>query len=91
MSLPTHYIDSKGQEKDIATMHFPYLKNALEKLKREGDPRRKPEIEAMEAEMVNRNQAYRLQLAEERTTASPERQAEIDTIIADMDAAAALA
>ena len=49
----THYTDSRGVAKEIATMIPEYMANALAKLERE-QPHRTDEIEAMRAELVRR-------------------------------------
>jgi hypothetical protein len=52
----THYQGSKGPM-EIATMPLPYLRNALDKLKREGAPGREAEIAAMDARLVEADAA----------------------------------
>lgn len=51
----TTYLSSKGEELVIADMAFPYLKSAHAKLIREQvDGERQAEIDAMTAEITNR-------------------------------------
>lgn len=57
MELATHYTSSKGEQKAIADMHFPYLLNALAKLERD-HPERAEEIEAMRAEVAKRESEH---------------------------------
>ena len=52
MSATLHYQGSKGPM-EIATMPLPYLRNALDKLKREGAPDRQDEIAAMSARLAH--------------------------------------
>lgn len=47
-----HYTNSKGQQVEIATMLHPHLLNARDKLVRDGDPKRQPEIKAMTARLA---------------------------------------
>ncbi|MBO9710525.1 MAG: hypothetical protein J7521_20180 [Caulobacter sp.] len=55
--LPTHYQGSRGAT-EIATMPHSYLLNAHDKLVRDGDPARRPEILAMARQITRNNEAY---------------------------------
>lgn len=57
MSEVTHYHGSRGPM-EIASMPHSYLVNAHDKLVRDGDPDRKPEIDAMRAQIALNNEAY---------------------------------
>lgn len=52
----THYMSSKGP-KPIAELPYPYLRNAAEKLRREGDPARAAELAAMDARLAEEEEA----------------------------------
>lgn len=54
--MTLHYQGSKGPM-EIATMPLPYLRNALDKLKREGAPGREAEIAAMSARVAEADAA----------------------------------
>lgn len=50
------YTNSKGQDKRVVDMHFPHLKNAVEKLLRE-DPEN-DQLPAMQARLADLQAAY---------------------------------
>ena len=52
------YVDSKGRAHEVSEMHYPYLKNALAKLKREENPFNDVLIADMERELRDREAAY---------------------------------
>lgn len=88
------YISSKGEEKIISEMNPAYLLSAYKKQRDEGwdvarYPTRHEHEEVLKAmlEQIRSNRAnYRVELAVERTSATPERQTKIDEILAKMDA-----
>lgn len=87
--LPKHYIRSNGDLAVIAEMPFPHLKAAAEKLRREigGNPHpRADELEAMDQQLAKLQAEYKVQLEQERETADPARVAEIDEILAKIEA-----
>ncbi len=46
------YISSKGEQKDTATMAYPYLQSALKKAEREGN---KQNVDALQEELLLRD------------------------------------
>ena len=87
MTTVTHYTSSKGLLIEIRTMVFSYANNAANVLRRSGDPSRADELAALDAHLAHLAVEYRQNITAERDTASPERVAEIDEILAKMDAA----
>lgn len=57
------YISSKGEEKLISELPYPYLKSALAKLEASGDERRMPEIIAMRERKAQLEAEYEAQQA----------------------------
>jgi len=53
----THYKGSRGLM-EIASMPHSYLLNAHDKLVRDGDPEREPEIQAMRAQIIANDAAF---------------------------------
>lgn len=85
---PLFYRKSNGDLIEIATIPFPYLRNAIGVLERGGDPKRQPELDAMRARMKVLNAEYRAAIEAERAdpNTAPERVSEIDEILNRMDA-----
>jgi hypothetical protein len=73
--MTTHYQGSRGPM-EIATMPYPYLLNARDKLVREGDPSRAAEIEAMTARVK--------ELDAEHTPAAPTSD-DVESVLATAD------
>lgn len=89
MTTPTgHYRSSTGELKKIATMNPFNLLNAAKNLAKDCPPDREAELAEMQAQVATNAVNYRAELAAERPTATPERQAKIDEILAKMDAEA---
>lgn len=60
----TFYVNSKGQDVEIASMAYPHLCSAYAKLVREKrDGLRQVEIDAMAAEIAARDEAHAAELA----------------------------
>lgn len=77
----THYMGSRGLMA-IDEMPFPYLLNARDKLVREGDPARQPEVEAMSARLKVLDAEH---AAAEAAKPEPERTDDIEATLASAD------
>ncbi len=88
MPQTTIYHSSSRGPMLIADMSYQPAKNAVEALRRR-DPSRTDEIEALDAHLADLSVKYEAALREEYPGATPERQVEIATELARLEAARA--